>query len=220
MSGGLLAVVAVLLGAATLQVPLTVSLHRCTALRNPPCTLAHPPLAGGSSSSSAVAHGPSEGTHPALDGSAGGFSHPPSTHKPALDRVLEALLSERGHSLVSVAVSLGARNLVSGFCEARHRLAAADRAAAGLGPQLPGAQPDLTNRLLDFLSTSHGQQLVRIAAAAAADVDAAAAGRLAGAPCRCGWRSPALPLESNNSGPPARAAVFSPPPVMMVYYLD
>ena len=118
------------------------------------------PAGGGSTI--AATHGSSNGTHPALDGSAAGFPHPPSTHKPALDRVLEALLSERGHSLVSVAVSLGARNLVSGFCEARHRLAAADRAAAGLGPQLPGSQPDLTNRLLDFLSTSRGQQLVRL----------------------------------------------------------
>ncbi len=121
------------------------------------------PAVGGSA---AATHGSHDGTHPALDGSSSGFAHAhahaPSTHNSALDRVLEALLSERGHSLVSVAVSLGARNLVTGFCEVRHRLAAADRAAAGLGPQLPGAQPDLTNRLLDFLATQRGQQLVRI----------------------------------------------------------
>ncbi|PRW45258.1 PHLOEM PROTEIN 2-LIKE A10 [Chlorella sorokiniana] len=116
-------------------------------------------VAGGASA--AASSSSQDGTHPALDGSSSGFAHAhaPGTHKPALDRVLEALLSERGHSLVSVAVSLGARNMVSGFCEVRHRLAAADRAAAGLGPQLPGSQPDLTNRLLDFLGTARGQQL-------------------------------------------------------------
>ena len=87
---------------------------------------------------------------------------------PALDRVLEALLSDRGHSLVSVAVSLGARNLMTAYCEAQHRLAADDRAAAvAAGPGSAGAAGaagasanDLTNRLLDFLASPRGQQLV------------------------------------------------------------
>lgn len=125
-----------------------------------PPTSAAPPAAGGASGSPAATNGASEGTHPALEGSSGARAAP-SSSRPALDRVLEALLSERGHSLVSVAVSLGARNLVSGYCEARHRLAAADRAAAGLGTHPPGAQPDLTNRLLDFLASPRGQQVVR-----------------------------------------------------------
>ncbi|KAI7840832.1 hypothetical protein COHA_005478 [Chlorella ohadii] len=77
--------------------------------------------------SAAATHGSHDGTHPALDGSSSGFAHAhahaPSTHNSALDRVLEALLSERGHSLVSVAVSLGARNLVTGFCERGQQLA-------------------------------------------------------------------------------------------------
>ena len=139
-------------------------------------------------SSAATASSSLHGTHPALDGSASGFAHAaaPSTHKPALDRVLEALLSERGHSLVSVAVSLGARNLVSGYCEVRHRLAAADRAAAGLGPQVPGSQPDLTNRLLDFLSTTRGQQLVRL--------------NRVGAGARQGWHTLAGPCDVRAAG--------------------
>lgn len=72
--------------------------------------------------------------------------------KPALDRILDALMSDRGHSLVSVAVSLGARNLMSAYCETKHRLGASDRASRP-------PQPDLTNRLLDFLASPRGQQL-------------------------------------------------------------
>lgn len=77
---------------------------------------------------------------------------------------------------MSVAVSLGARNLVTAYCDARHRLSAADdaaaaaaRAAAGPGAELvsvPPPQPDLTNRLLDFLASPRGQQVAVLAVTA------------------------------------------------------
>ena len=65
---------------------------------------------------------------------------------------------------MSVAVSLGARNLMTAYCEAQHRLAADDRAAAfaagpGSAPASALASADLTNRLLDFLASPRGQQL-------------------------------------------------------------
>ncbi len=78
----------------------------------------------------------------------------------ALDKVLAALLSERGHSLVSLAVSMGANNMVRAYCETTHRLAVEDR---GLAPE---AQPlDATDRMLDFLSTPRGQRLAVMAVA-------------------------------------------------------
>ncbi len=106
-----------------------------------------------------------------------GDSAPAPPPKPALDRVLDALLSDRGHSLVSVVVSLGARNLVTAYCDARHRLSAADdaaaaaarAAAAGPGGELqpaPQPAPDLTNRLLDFLASPRGQQVAVLAVTA------------------------------------------------------
>ncbi|KAL4424613.1 hypothetical protein ABPG77_002231 [Micractinium sp. CCAP 211/92] len=119
------------------------------------------------------------GTMPTAAGSHGsnGDSAPAPPLKPALDRVLDALLSDRGHSLVSVVVSLGARNLVTAYCDARHRLSAADDAAAaaaraaaagpggGLQPA-PQPAPDLTNRLLDFLASPRGQQVAVLAVTA------------------------------------------------------
>ncbi|PSC73345.1 PHLOEM PROTEIN 2-LIKE A10 [Micractinium conductrix] len=131
----------------------------------------------------ALLRGVSGSTSVAANGSSGGGSNG-STHaepqpaKPALDRVLEALLSDRGHSLVSVAVSLGARNLVTAWCDAQHRLTAADAAAAAAAraaaaaasgaplPPVPPPQPDLTNRLLGFLASPHGQQLAVLAVTA------------------------------------------------------
>ncbi|KAL4448603.1 hypothetical protein ABPG75_005822 [Micractinium tetrahymenae] len=105
---------------------------------------------------------------------------PAAPSKPALDRILDALLSDRGHSLVSVAVSLGARNLVTAYCDTRHRLSAADAAAAAAAraaaaaaagpgtelPPLPPPQPDMTNRLLDFLASPRGQQVAVLAVTA------------------------------------------------------
>lgn len=67
-----------------------------------------------------------------------------------MDKVLDALLSDRGHSLVSVAVSMGARNMVGALVEATSRTAA----AAG-GPPQPGA----LDKILDFCATERGQQL-------------------------------------------------------------
>lgn len=93
---------------------------------------------------------------------------------------MDALLSDRGHSLMSVVVSLGARNLVAAYCDARHRLSAADAAAAAAAraaaaaaagpggelPPVPPPAPDLTNRLLDFLASPRGQQVAVLAVTA------------------------------------------------------
>ncbi|EFN56310.1 hypothetical protein CHLNCDRAFT_144726 [Chlorella variabilis] len=111
------------------------------------------PSAGAGSSAPAAAavdgdrHGTNHGSNHG-GGSRGGG---------ALDRVLEALLSERGQGLVSVAVSLGARNLVAAYCEAQHTLAAQDAAAAAAAHAPP--PPDLAARLLGFLASPAGQQL-------------------------------------------------------------
>ncbi len=45
----------------------------------------------------------------------------------AMDKVLDALLSDRGHSLVSVAVSMAAKNMVAAYVETT--ASAASRAA-------------------------------------------------------------------------------------------
>lgn len=82
---------------------------------------------------------------------------PPGARAGALDRLIEAALSERGQSLVSVAVSLGARNLVSSFLETQHRL----RVASGAPPR-----PDIPDRLLAFLAQPAGQQVVALATGA------------------------------------------------------
>jgi hypothetical protein len=94
-------------------------------------------------------------------GDAPATSKPPGDGKPALDRVLEALMSERGQGLVSVVVSLGARNLVTAYCDAQHRHEAEHAAALAASEKgsASSAQPDITNRLLDFLSSPRGQQL-------------------------------------------------------------
>lgn len=76
----------------------------------------------------------------------------------AIDKILDALLSDRGHSLVSVAVSMGAKNLVSAYVEASSRAAAAN--ANGV------PQADSTDKTLSFLSTPEGQQLAVMAVAA------------------------------------------------------
>lgn len=75
-----------------------------------------------------------------------------SSGQGAVDKVLAALLSDRGHSLVSVAVSLGARNLVGGLVEGMARVQ--DQQRAG-GPLPPG----VVDKILDFCATQRGQQL-------------------------------------------------------------
>lgn len=80
----------------------------------------------------------------------------------AFDRVLAAVLSDRGQSLVGLAVSMGAKGMVAAYVEASARAAAA-AADAGRPPR-----PDPADRALDFLSTSRGQQLAVLAVAAAA----------------------------------------------------
>lgn len=65
-----------------------------------------------------------------------------------VDKVLDALLSERGQSLVSVAVSMGARNIVSSYVESTAAVAAAGR---------DDVEP--ADKFLAFLGTAKGQQL-------------------------------------------------------------
>lgn len=76
----------------------------------------------------------------------------------ALDRVLEALLSDRGHSLVSVAVSMGAKNLVSAYVETTARQRGNQR--------VDSSHADITDKVLSFLCTDGGQQLAVMAIAA------------------------------------------------------
>lgn len=77
---------------------------------------------------------------------------------PALDRVLSALLSDRGQSLVTVAVGMAARNAATSYVTEAARQAA----AAGAPP----ARPPL-DALLAFLSTPAGQQLAVVCCSAA-----------------------------------------------------
>ncbi|KAL6783871.1 hypothetical protein ACKKBG_A03825 [Auxenochlorella protothecoides x Auxenochlorella symbiontica] len=74
-----------------------------------------------------------------------------------LDRILAAVMSEKGQSLVSLAVALGARNLAAGACEAR-------RAAPGASPADPcaaPADPDALDRVLSWLGSAGGQRAAR-----------------------------------------------------------
>lgn len=70
-----------------------------------------------------------------------------------MDKVLDALLSDRGHSLVSVAVSMGARNLVGAIMEANVQQAQQQQRRPGALPQ-----QGLVERILDFLATDSGRQ--------------------------------------------------------------
>ena len=76
----------------------------------------------------------------------------------ALDKMLGALLSERGSSLVSVALSMAAKNVVSTYLETA-RNAEGDRAP----------EPRLDERLFAFLSNPRGQELAIRCISACAD---------------------------------------------------
>ena len=89
--------------------------------------------------------------------------HPQQPQQGTVDKILDALLSDRGHSLVSVAVSMGAKNMVSSYVEATSRAATHER-LNGDAPQ--EQQPDTTDKLFTFLSSSEGQQLAVMAVAA------------------------------------------------------
>ena len=89
--------------------------------------------------------------------------HPQQPQQGTVDKILDALLSDRGHSLVSVAVSMGAKNMVSSYVEATSRAATHER-LNGDTPQ--EQQPDTTDKLFTFLSSSEGQQLAVMAVAA------------------------------------------------------
>ena len=74
-----------------------------------------------------------------------------------VDKVLDALLSDRGHSLVSVAVTMGTRNLVTAYMESSARLAAADgEKSKALGDKNSNSPLD---KLLAFFSSNQGQHL-------------------------------------------------------------
>jgi hypothetical protein len=74
-----------------------------------------------------------------------------TTQKPAaLDKILDAVLSERGHTLVSVAVSMAARNAVTAYCEASNQ--------QQHDPSISNHKTS-TDKILDFLGSISGQQL-------------------------------------------------------------
>lgn len=77
-----------------------------------------------------------------------------------VDKILDALLSDRGHSLVSVAVSMAAKNMVSSYVETTARAAAANQGDDNT------PQQDSTDKMFSFLSTPEGQQLAVMAVAA------------------------------------------------------
>lgn len=70
----------------------------------------------------------------------------------ALDKVLEALVSERGSSLVSVALSMAAKNVVNTYLDSRSRTG-----------------PRLDEQLFAFLSNPRGQELAIRCISACAD---------------------------------------------------
>lgn len=90
-------------------------------------------------------------------GSPHSFSSSPPNKEGTVDKILNALLSDRGHSLVSVAVSMGAKNLVGAYVDGSSRTAAAATKDGG---------PDATDKLFSFLSSREGQQLAVMAMAA------------------------------------------------------
>jgi hypothetical protein len=75
----------------------------------------------------------------------------------ALDKMLGALLSEKGSSLVSVALSMAAKNVVSTYLETTRN--AGERAS----------EPRLDERLFAFLSNPRGQELAIRCISACAD---------------------------------------------------
>lgn len=81
-----------------------------------------------------------------------------------LDTVLEALLSEKGHSLVSVAVSMGARNIVTAYLE--HAQRRSDEIAGGGGRD--EGETDVFGKILEFMAKPTGQQLAVMCVAACA----------------------------------------------------
>lgn len=83
----------------------------------------------------------------------------PRQRTSALDKVIEALVSERGSSLVSLALSMAAKNVVSTYVESTRR---ADGAGGHSGPRLD-------EQLFAFLSNPRGQELAIRCISACAD---------------------------------------------------
>lgn len=83
----------------------------------------------------------------------------PRQRTSALDKVIEALVSERGSSLVSLALSMAAKNVVSTYVESTRR---ADGAGGHSGPRLD-------EQLFAFLSNPRGQDLAIRCISACAD---------------------------------------------------
>lgn len=72
-----------------------------------------------------------------------------------VDKILDALLSDRGHSLVSVAVTMGTRNLVNAYMEASARLGGSSVAGGEMTKSTDGP----LDKLIEFFSSNRGQQL-------------------------------------------------------------
>jgi len=88
----------------------------------------------------------------------------------ALGQVLEALLSERGQSLVSVAVSMGARSMVSAYVETQKKV----QEPIGKGGGEAGQEESNTScrdgdAVMEFLSKPGGQRLAVMCISACAN---------------------------------------------------
>ena len=86
----------------------------------------------------------------------------------ALGQVLEALLSERGQSLVSVAVSMGARSMVSAYVESQKNNIQLTRAINSNG-EVHQEENGAGNAVLEFLSRPDGQRLAVMCISACAN---------------------------------------------------
>jgi hypothetical protein len=77
-----------------------------------------------------------------------------------VDKILDALLSDRGHSLVSVAFTMGTRNLVNAYMESSARLSGAmvcgELTKSKVGE---GEKDGPLDKLIAFFSSNRGQQL-------------------------------------------------------------
>jgi hypothetical protein len=75
----------------------------------------------------------------------------------AIDKVIEAVLSERGRSLVGLAVSVASRNCTAVFCDAVQSIYR-QAAEGGSAP----AGPSATAELLAFLASERGERLLSV----------------------------------------------------------
>eukprot|EP00890_Picochlorum_soloecismus_P005817 jgi/Picsp_1/6236/NSC_03590-R1_protein len=87
-----------------------------------------------------------------------------------LGQVLEALLSERGQSLVSVAVSMGARSMVSAYVESQKKTQTIRKSGGEVQPEENSNSADgAGDAVLEFLSRPGGQRLAVMCISACAN---------------------------------------------------